>query len=71
LRAFLVKHPLLIIELGFDLELDSTAVYGFDVEKTIPTRFWLGEKLHHLDRALLQRLANSVFEKKTGPEPVQ
>src|SRR5690348_14138787 len=34
LRAFLLNHPLLIIELGFDLRLDFTADYGFDVEAT-------------------------------------
>ncbi|MGH2481576.1 MAG: hypothetical protein ACRDHW_18135, partial [Ktedonobacteraceae bacterium] len=56
LRAFLLLHPLLVIELGFHLVLDPTQVYGFDVERTIPTRFWLGEKLRHLDRGLLTDL---------------
>lgn len=56
LRAFLVKHPLLVIELGFHLVLDPTQPYGFDVEHTLPTRFWLGEKLRLLDRELLQSL---------------
>lgn len=55
-RAFLVKHPLLIIELGFHLVLDPTQPYGFDVEKTLPTRYWFGEKLRTLDRALLADL---------------
>lgn len=56
LRDFLLKHPLLIIELGFDLQLDPTAAYGFDIEGTLPCRFWLGEKLRRLDRALLTDL---------------
>ena len=56
LRDFLLKHPLLVIELGFHLQLDPTAAYGFDVERTLPCRYWLGEKLRHLDRALLQDL---------------
>src|SRR5258708_3153349 len=56
LRAFLVKHPLLVIELGFRLVLDPTKPYGFDVEQTLPTRFWLGERLRCLDRALLRDL---------------
>jgi hypothetical protein len=56
LRAFLLKHPLLVIELGFHLVLDPTHPYGFDVEATLPTRFWLGEKLRHLDRGLLTDL---------------
>ena len=56
LRAFLIKHPLLVVELGFHLSLDPTAPYGFDVERTLPCRYWLGEKLRQLDRSLLQDL---------------
>jgi hypothetical protein len=56
LRDFLVKHPFLVIELGFHLELDASAPYGFDVERTLPCRYWLGEKLRWLDPALLQDL---------------
>jgi hypothetical protein len=56
LRDFLLKHPLLVIELGFNLELSESADYGFDVERTLPCRYWLGEKLRQLDRALLQDL---------------
>src|SRR6266851_4674645 len=29
LRRFLLRHPLLVIELGFHLHLDPTAPYGF------------------------------------------
>lgn len=56
LRAFLVKHPLLVIDLGFQLVPDASHPYGFDVERTLPTRFWLGEKLRQLDRGLLTEL---------------
>jgi hypothetical protein len=56
LRRFLLQHPLLSIELGFHLELDQNAPYGFDPEQTIPCRYWLGEKLRHLDHDLLQAL---------------
>jgi hypothetical protein len=56
LRRFLVKHPLLVLELGFHLVLDPTQPYGFDVERTLPTRFWFGEKLRNLDRGLLTDL---------------
>ena len=56
LRAFLLHHPLLVIELGFHLHLDPQAPYGFDVEQTLPSRYWLGEKLRQLDPALLQDL---------------
>ena len=56
LRDFFLKHPLLVIELGFDLRLDPNADYGFDVQATLPCRYWFGEKLRQLDRALLQDL---------------
>src|SRR5215469_18308099 len=51
LRRFLLKHPLLVIELGFHLEEDPTAPYGFHVEKTLPCDFWLREKLRSFDQA--------------------
>jgi hypothetical protein len=60
LRDFLLKHPLLVIELGFHLELDPSAPYGFDVEQTLPCRFWFGQKLRQLDRALLQDLLHAT-----------
>jgi hypothetical protein len=56
LRTFLLEHPLLVIDLGFRLHLEPTAPYGFDVERTLPSRYWLGEKLRHLDQTLLQEL---------------
>ena len=60
LRRFLLRHPLLVIELGFHLVLDPTAPYGFDVEHTLPCEFWLREKLRHLDPALLQALLQAT-----------
>jgi len=60
LRRFLLRHPLLVIELGFRLELDPTAPYGFDVEATLPCDFWLREKLRHFDPALLQALLQAT-----------
>ncbi len=56
LRCFLLLHPLLVIELGFHLHLDPQAPYGFDVEKTLPSRYWFGQKLRELDRGLLTAL---------------
>jgi hypothetical protein len=56
LRRFLLKHPLLVIELGFDLKLDPAAPYGFNVEQTLPSEVWLRVKLRTLDHALLQDL---------------
>ena len=62
LRAFLIQHPLLVVELGFRLVLDPSQPYGFDVERTLPTRFWLGEKLRHLDLRLFTELLASTVK---------
>lgn len=56
LRRFLFEHPLLVIEFGFHLVLDPTQLYGFNVQETIPCRYWLSQQLRHLDRRLLQAL---------------
>jgi hypothetical protein len=56
LRRFLLKHPLLVIELGFHLELDPNAPYGFDCQKTLPSDVRLRKKLRTLDPLLLQDL---------------
>jgi hypothetical protein len=60
LRRFLLRHPLLVIELGFHLVLDPRAPYGFDVEHTLPCAFWLREKLRHFDQELLQALLQAT-----------
>jgi len=56
LRRFLLRHPLLVMELGFHLELAPNAPYGFDVQHTVPCEQWLREKLRTLDHDLLQDL---------------
>src|SRR5437764_11224745 len=45
LRRFVLNHPLLVIELGFHLELAPNAAYGFDIQQTVPSEPWLREKL--------------------------
>jgi hypothetical protein len=60
LRRFLVKHPLLVIALGFHLQLDDQQPYGFDVERTLPCDSWLREKLRTLDQELLQMLLQAT-----------
>src|SRR6185312_11317068 len=62
LRDFLLKHPLLVVELGFELHLDPAAPYGFDVDQTLPTRYWLGEKLRQLDHGLLSDLLAATVQ---------
>lgn len=56
LRRFLVQHPLLVVEMGFRLQLDSSQPYGFDVAATVPCSRWLREKQRTLDKAILQAL---------------
>lgn len=56
LRAFLVEHPLLVLEVGFHPVPDPTQRHGFDVEATVPGDRWLRHWQQHLDNALLQAL---------------
>lgn len=60
LRRFLLKHPLLIIDLGFHLVLDPTLPYGFDPEQTLPCDFWFRTMLRTFDPALLQSLLQAT-----------
>ena len=60
LRRFLLRHPLLVIELGFRLVLDPAAPYGFNVEETLPCEYWLRQKLRNFDPTLLQALLQST-----------
>jgi len=56
MRAFLVEHPLLILEIGFRPVPEARAPYGFDRERTVPCARWLRHWQQHLDNALLQAL---------------
>ena len=60
LRRFLLRHPLLVIELGFQLVLDPCAAYGFDVGRTLPTEQRLRQKLRTFDQDLLQALLGAT-----------
>jgi len=60
LRAFLVEHPLLVLDLGFHLVLDPGQPFGFDVQRTIPNDRWLREKLRQLDPILLHTLLQGI-----------
>ena len=54
LRTFLVKHPLLVLELGFRPVPDSSQPFGFDVERTVPCDRWLRHKQQTLNNDILQ-----------------
>jgi hypothetical protein len=60
LRRFLLTHPLLVIELGFRLELAPDQPYGFDVQQTVPCEQWLRAKLRSFDEGLLQQLLSAT-----------
>jgi hypothetical protein len=56
LRAYLVEHPLLVLELGFRPVAAPGQLYGFDVERTVPCVGWLRAQLRAVDEALLRAL---------------
>jgi hypothetical protein len=56
LRAFLLEHPLLVLELGFRPTLAVQQPYGFDVQRTLPTVRWLNSQLRTFDPRLLADL---------------
>jgi hypothetical protein len=60
LHRFLLRHPLLVIELGFQLVLDASAPYGFDIQRTLPSEQWLRQKLRTFDQDLLQALLTAT-----------
>jgi hypothetical protein len=55
-RAYLLDHPLLVLELGFRPYLDCTQPYGFQVEKTVPSVRHLNNWLKTIDPLLLATL---------------
>jgi hypothetical protein len=60
LRRFLLKHPLLLIDLGFHLVLDPSLPYGFDPEQSLPCDFWFRTMLRTFDPTLLQMLLQAT-----------
>ena len=56
LRAFLVEHPLLVLDLGFRPVPDATQPWGFDSERTVPGARWLRHQQQACDHAALQAL---------------
>jgi hypothetical protein len=55
-RAYLLDHPLLVLELGFRPHLDTSQPYGFRVGKTVPSVRHLNAILRSLDSRLLSDL---------------
>src|SRR2546426_3084167 len=55
-RAYLLDHPLLVLELGFRPHLDYTQTSGFDVGQTVPSVGHLNAILRRLDSGRLSQL---------------
>jgi hypothetical protein len=63
LRRFLLRHPLLVLSIGFRPVFNWQMPYGFDIEKTVPTAHRLGDYQRDLDHRILQDLfAATVWE---------
>jgi hypothetical protein len=61
-RAYLLDHPLLVLELGFRPHLDVTTPYGFRVSKTVPSVRHLNVILRTLDTKLLSDLFDQTVQ---------
>ncbi len=59
-RAFLVEHPLLVLELGFRPVLDPTQPDGFASERTVPCDRYLRHWQQTLDPAILHALLGAT-----------
>ena len=61
LREFLVKHPALVLRLGFRPAIDPDSQWGFSVERTVPCDRHLRRKLQYEDNGVLKAiLADTV-----------
>ena len=56
LRTFLVKHPALVLLLGFRPKRSARSAYGFDVARTVPTDRHLRRKLQAIPNVYLQSI---------------
>ncbi len=56
LRRFLIRHPVLVLLLGFRPAWEASQPYGFNVAQTVPCDRWLRAWQQQLDNAWLQSL---------------
>jgi hypothetical protein len=61
-RTFLIEHPALVWLLGFKLQPDPTAPYGFDVAASVPSRKQLGRVLRDLPNEAAQFLLSCTVK---------
>jgi hypothetical protein len=62
LRIFLLKHPALVLLLGFRPAVCADAPFGFDISKTVPSDRHLRRKLQELPNALLQSILQGTVK---------
>lgn len=67
LREFLVEHPALVWVLGFPLAPAELSPWGFDPERSVPSRKQLGRILRELDNATLQFLLAASVQRIAAP----
>lgn len=60
LRRFLLKHPVLVLAVGFRPVLDDSRPYGFDIERTVPGDRWLRAQQQQLTNDWLQHLLDGT-----------
>jgi hypothetical protein len=60
LRRYLVEHPALVLELGFQPVLAPLQPFGFDIERTVPCARWLRHQQQHLNQGILQALLRAT-----------
>jgi len=69
MRAFLVEHPLLVLEIGFRPVPAATEPSGVDVERTVPCDRWLRHGPPPVDNALRQALLRGTVRALQGEIP--
>ncbi|NTW97779.1 MAG: hypothetical protein HGB28_04430 [Oscillochloris sp.] len=62
LRTYLLEHPALVYWLGFARAPDPTALHGFDVARSVPSRRQLSSVLRHLANPALQFLLSASID---------
>lgn len=62
LRRFLLRHPSLVLFLGFCPKVSEQSPFGFDLNRTVPTDRHLRRKLQELPNELLQPLLEDTVK---------
>jgi hypothetical protein len=69
LRQFLIRHPVLVLLLGFQPVRDAGQPYGFNVQQTVPCARWLRAWQQHLDNAWLHSLLTGTVHRLQAEIP--